>query len=69
MLELVTILISFIVFAFIIYSTFSARNSKFAQKKKAFELKQAHMNKSMEMLRSEIQLIETEIQNTKSKFN
>ncbi len=69
MLELVVALISMVVFAFIIYSTYSARNARFAQRKKAFELKEAHMTKSMDMLRSEISILESEIQKVESRFS
>ncbi len=68
MLEIVTILISFIIFAFIIFSTYSSRNEKFAQRKKAYEIKEAHMNKSMDMIRTEISLLEKEIHSVRNRF-
>ncbi|CCO25090.1 hypothetical protein [Maridesulfovibrio hydrothermalis] len=67
-MELLIALISIVVFAFIIYSTYAAKNAKHAQKVKAYELKERHMTKSMDMLRSEISLTEQEIIKTKSHF-
>ncbi|WP_320007737.1 hypothetical protein [Maridesulfovibrio sp.] len=69
MTEILVVSISLIIFAFIIYSTYSAQNAKLAQKKKAFELKQAHMEKSKDKVRSEISLIEKEIARTEAKLN
>ncbi|WP_432735747.1 hypothetical protein [Maridesulfovibrio sp. FT414] len=68
MVELVSTLISFVVFAFIIFSTYSSRKAQFAQRQKAYELKEAHMKKSMDMIRTEISLIEKEIHTVKSRF-
>ena len=69
MTEILVASVALVIFAFIIYSTYSAQNAKFAQKKKAFELKEAHMNKSMEKVRSEISLIEKEIASTEERLN
>lgn len=69
MLELVVALVSLVIFAFIIYSTYSARSAKFLQRKKAFELKEAHMTKSMDMIRSEISLIDSEIKKIELRFS
>lgn len=68
MVELVSIAVAFVVFAFIVFSTYSSRNEKFVQRKKAYELKEAHMSKSMDMVRSEIALLEKEILSTQSRF-
>jgi hypothetical protein len=69
MTEILVVSISLIVFAFIVYSAYYTQNAKFAQKQKAFELKQAHMEKSMEKVRSEISLIEKEITKTEERLN
>lgn len=68
MIELVSAVIALIVFAFIIFSTYSSRNAKYAQRKKAYELKEAHMQKSMDLVRSEISLLEEEIGKVESRF-
>ncbi|OEU64869.1 MAG: hypothetical protein BA863_01285 [Desulfovibrio sp. S3730MH75] len=67
-MEMLLVLISVIVFAFIIYSVYSGRNSKLIQREKAFELKEAHMSKSMDRVRAEIISIENEIQNEEEDF-
>ncbi|WP_419783354.1 hypothetical protein [Maridesulfovibrio sp.] len=69
MTEILIASIALIIFAFIIYSTYAAQNAKFGQKKKAFELKQAHMEKSMEKVRSEMSMIEKEIAKTEERLN
>lgn len=68
MIELVSILISMVVFAFIIYSTYSTKSEEYTQRVKAFELKEAHMKKTMDMVRTEISLLEREILKTESSF-
>ena len=60
-MELLIILIAAIICAFICYSVYSGRIEKYNQRKKAFELKKAHMIKSMDRLKSEISLLEDEI--------
>ncbi len=67
-MEMLIVLISIIVFAFIIYSVYSGRNSKFIQRNRALELKEAHMNRSMDRIRAEITAIENEIKIAKENF-
>ncbi|WP_421901446.1 hypothetical protein [Maridesulfovibrio sp.] len=69
MTELLVASIALIIFAFIIYSSYSAQNAKYAQRKKAFELKEQHMEKTMEKIRSEINLIEKEVADTQEKID
>ncbi|NDV23753.1 hypothetical protein [Desulfovibrio sp. JC022] len=69
MTELLVASIAIIIFAFIIYSVYSAQNAKYAQRMKAYELKEQHMEKSMEKIRSEINLIENEIAETQTKID
>ncbi len=68
MVEAVSIAVALVVFAFIVFSTYSSRNEKFTQRKKAYELKEAHMKKSMDMVRTEITLLEREIFSTQARF-
>ncbi|WP_031479344.1 hypothetical protein [Maridesulfovibrio frigidus] len=67
-MEMLIVLISIIVFAFIIYSVYSGRNSKLIQRERALELKEAHMNKSMDRVKAEITAIENEIKNAEAYF-
>ncbi|SDL08173.1 hypothetical protein SAMN05660337_2015 [Maridesulfovibrio ferrireducens] len=67
-MEILIILIALIIFAFIVYSVYAGRTAKYSQRKRAFELKEAHMNRSMDRLRSEISLIEDEIKKTESQI-
>ncbi|WP_320176058.1 hypothetical protein [Maridesulfovibrio sp.] len=69
MTELLVASIALIIFAFIIYSSYSAQNAKYAQRKKALELKEQHMEKTMEKIRSEINLIEKEVAETQEKID
>lgn len=69
MTEILVASIALIIFAFIVYSTYAAQNAKFGQKKKAFELKKAHMEKSMDKVRSEMIMIEKEIAQTEERLN
>lgn len=68
MVELVSIVIAFVVFAFIVFSTYSSRNEKYAQRLKAYELKEAHMRKSMDKVGREISSLEKEILETQARF-
>ncbi|WP_321404425.1 hypothetical protein [Maridesulfovibrio sp.] len=68
MTEMLIASIALIIFAFIIYTAYSGQNAKHAQRLKAYELKETHMNKSMEKIRSEISLIEKEISETEQKL-
>lgn len=67
-MEFIIILIALVVFAFIIYSTYSARNARYSQQKRALELKENHMNKSMDKIRAEITDLEKEIEQAESRF-
>lgn len=69
MTELLVASIALIIFAFVIYSSYSAQNAKYAQRKKAFELKEQHMEKTMDKIRSEINLIEKEVTETQEKID
>ncbi|HAS90115.1 MAG TPA: hypothetical protein DCS48_12545 [Desulfovibrio sp.] len=69
MTEILVASITIIIFAFIIYSAYSAQNAKYAQRVKAYELKEQHMEKSMEKVRSEISLIEKEIADTQRRLD
>lgn len=69
MTEILVASIAIIIFAFIIYSAYSAQNAKYAQRVKAYELKEQHMEKSMEKIRSEISLIEKEIADTQRRLD
>lgn len=69
MTELLVASIALIIFAFIVFSTYSAQNAKYAQRKKAFELKEQHMEKSMDKIRSEINLIEKEVTETQKRID
>ncbi|WP_291328050.1 hypothetical protein [Desulfovibrio sp. UCD-KL4C] len=60
-MELLIILIVDVIYAFICYSVYAGRTAKYDQRKKAFELKKAHMTRSMDRLKSEISLLEDEI--------
>ena len=69
MTELLVASIALIIFAFIIYSAYAAQDAKYAQRIKAYELKEQHMEKSMDKIRSEISLIEKEITETEIKID
>ncbi len=67
-MELLIILIATIICAFICYSVYAGRTAKYDQRKKAFELKKAHMTKSIDRLKSEISLLEDEILKAESSI-
>jgi len=69
MTELLVASIALIIFAFIIYSAYAAQGAKHAQRIKAYELKEQHMEKSMDKIRSEISLIEKEVAETEKKID
>ncbi|TIH20168.1 hypothetical protein D0S45_02160 [Marinifilum sp. JC120] len=69
MTELLVASIALIIFAFIIYSAYAAQGAKYAQRIKAYELKEQHMEKSMDKIRSEISLIEKEVAETEKKID
>ncbi len=57
-----------IISAFIAYSVYTNRQTRFAQKERAFELKQKHMNKTMDNIRNEIETIHKEIEDQQDKL-
>lgn len=65
-MELLISLITTIIYAFIVYSVSASNSAKYNQRKRAFELKKAHMTRSMDRLKSEISLLEDEITITES---
>ncbi|WP_085096973.1 hypothetical protein [Desulfovibrio gilichinskyi] len=67
-MELLIILIATIIYAFTCYSVYAGRTAKYDQRKKAFELKKAHMTRSMDRLKYEISLLEDEINKTESSI-
>lgn len=65
----ITIPILIIIAAFFIFSVYTNRQAKYAQRVKAFELKQKHMDKTIEKIRSEIDIIREEIESQQDKIN
>lgn len=58
-----------IIVAFFGYSVFTNRQTRFAQRKKALELKQKHMNRTMDNIKNEIAAIRQEIENQQNKIS
>jgi uncharacterized protein YoxC len=65
----ITIPILAIIAAFFIFSVYTNRQAKYAQRVKAFELKQKHMDKTLEKIRSEIDGIREDIEAQQDKIN
>lgn len=58
-----------IIVGFFVFSVYSNRQARYAQKVRAFELRKKHMEKTMEKIKIEIEDIQKEISVQQDKIN